>query len=55
MLLFVQSEAVVSKLVKLETSRTVLLPSTVSVLWIVLKFVPTQRCFNFCCKNRRKE
>ena len=32
-LLFVCSEAVESKLVKLETSRTVILPPKVNVLW----------------------
>ena len=33
-LFFVCSEAAESKLVKLETSHTVILPLTVSVLWI---------------------
>ena len=36
MLFFVSSEAVESNLVKLETSCTVILPSTVSVLWCII-------------------
>ena len=38
MLLFVCSDAVESKLVKLETSHTVILPTTVSVLYTLYYF-----------------
>ena len=41
MLLFVSSEAVVSKILKLETSRTVILPPMVSVLFSMVLNVPS--------------